>query len=193
MKIYMKLAVCLCVLLINSSHPSAEEDFTFRKTRWGMSLGEVKASEPLEPAQSTGDMLGYKTKVLQKNVLLAYIFADQKLVRAKYVLVERHSNKTDFIQDYKDFQRILTEKYGKAKRDDLIWKDDLYKSDRSHWGMAVATGRLTYFSMWETPDSEIVCALYGDNFDITCGVEYVSKNLHQIEKKIEKQKQLDNF
>lgn len=193
MKTFTKLAVCLCVLLINSSQLSADENFTFRNTRWGMSLEEVKVSEPLEPAQTAGDMIGYKTKVLQKDVLLAYIFADKKLVRAKYVLAERHSNKTDFIQDYKDFKKILTEKYGKPKREDVVWKDDFYKSDPSHWGMAVATGRLSYFSTWETSDSEIICALYGDNFNITCGVEYTSKSLRQIEKNIQQKKELNNF
>lgn len=59
--------------------------------------------------------------------------------------------------------------------------------------MAVATGRLLYYSIWDTSDSEIACFLYGDNFDITCGVEYSSKELRQIEQQIEKQKQLGSF
>lgn len=193
MKIHVNGAMFLCFLLVICSQIHAEENYSFRKTRWGMSPDEVKASEPLEVAHSNEEMIGYKTRVLQKDVLLVYIFADKKLVRSKYILAESHSNKTDFIQDYKDFQKILTEKYGKPRNDETIWKDDLYKKNPREWGMAVATGQLLYYSVWDTSDSQIACFLHGDNFDITCGVEYASKELKPMEQQIERQKQLNSF
>lgn len=193
MKNYRKLATCLLFLLIFCNQLNADENFTFRKTRWGMSPEEVKASEPLELAQSSDGMIGYKTRVLEKNVFLVYIFAEKRLVRAKYILAENHSNKTDFIQDYKDFQKILTEKYGKPDEDRVIWKNDLYKNDPDHFGTAIGIGHLGYYSIWQTPDSKIICILHGDNYDVKCEIEYSSKELSQIEKRIEKKKQLENF
>jgi hypothetical protein len=42
-----------------------------------------------------------------------YIFAGDKLTRAKYSIIEEHSNKNDYISDYKAIKELLTKKYGK--------------------------------------------------------------------------------
>lgn len=169
------------------------DDFNFRKSKWGMSMQQVKESEPLEIAHSEENILGYKVKVLDKDVHLGYIFVENKLVRAKYVLAEEHSNKNDFINDYKLFQSILIIKYGKPLKDDIYWRNNLYKKDPSNWGTAISVGHLSYFSKWDTGDTEIICFLHGDNFNIKCGVEYISRKLEQLEKSYKEKKGLENF
>jgi hypothetical protein len=169
------------------------EDLTFRKTKWGMTVAEVKASEPLEVVKDEKDLIGYKTKVIGKDVFIAYFFIDNQLVRSRYVLAESHSNKNDYIQDHKDFKAILEKKYGKPKRDETIWKNDLYKNDYSDWGSAISMGHLVYYSSWDTAKTEISNILTGDNFDITCIVEYNSKKLKELEKKAEEKKAIDLF
>jgi len=109
------------------------------------------------------------------------------------VLVESHTNKNDFITDYNDFKKILTKKYGKPKQDETLWKNDLYKDDYSDWGTAISIGHLVYLSSWETQDTEINNILMGENFAISCIVEYTSKNLKEIEKKAQEKKALDEF
>jgi len=156
-------------------------------------MQQVKESEPLEIAHSEENILGYKVKVLDKDVHLGYIFVENKLVRAKYVLAEEHSNKNDFINDYKLFQSILIIKYGKPLKDDIYWRNNLYKKDPSNWGTAISVGHLSYFSKWDTGDTEIICFLHGDNFNIKCGVEYISRKLEQLEKSYKEKKGLENF
>lgn len=168
-------------------------DYNFRKTKWGMSIAQVKSSEPLEVAKEDKNFLGYKTTVIGKDVLVGYFFVDNQLVRARYVLAESHTNKNDFITDYNDFKQILTKKYGKPKQDETFWKNDLYKDDYSDWGTAISLGHLVYLSSWETQDTEINNILMGENFDISCIVEYSSKNLKEIEKKAQEKKALDAF
>lgn len=168
-------------------------DYDFRKTKWGMSISQVKSSEPLTVAKEDENLLGYKTTVIGKDVLVIYIFVDNQLVRTKYVLAESHTNKNDFITDYNDFKNILIKKYGKPKQDKTVWRKELYKDDYSRWGTAISLGHLIYFTSWETEDTEISTILMGENYSISCIVEYSSKNLKEIEKKAQEKKALDAF
>jgi len=192
MKAMLRTSIVIGILFLTTNLTLADE-FTFRKTKWGMSAAEVKASEPLEVNEKAANMLAYKTKVIGKDVFLGYIFIDDQLVRARYVLSESHSNKSDFIKDYNDFKKILEKKYGPPKLDKTRWKNDLYKDDPSHWGMAISMGHLVYFSIWETSSTKISSILSGDNFKINCGVDFRSKKLEALEKKAEEKKALDAF
>jgi len=167
------------------------EHYDFRKTKWGMWEQEVQATESLEPAYQKQGILGYKSKLLQKNVLIMYIFVEGKLVRAQYILAERHTNRNAFIQDYEDFKEILTTKYGKPDNDSVYWLNDLYKDEHSRWGFAVSLGHLKYFSSWNTDSTKIVCALHGENYDITCAVEYTSKKLEHLEQEKKDKEAMD--
>ncbi len=158
-----------------------------------MSSENVKASEPLKAVKDEKNLIGYKTKVIDKDVFIAYFFIDNQLVRTRYVLAESHSNKNDYIQDYKDFKAILEKKYGKPKLDETIWKNDLYKDDYSGWGTAIGMGHLVYYSSWETKETNITNILTGDNFNITSMVEYSSNKLKELEKKAAEKKALDSF
>ena len=197
--IRLLIAILLTVSLINLSRVSECEatgkGFDFRKTKWGMSKKEVMASENLKPSHQEGDVLGYKTKILNKNVLLAYVFLNDKLIRTKYILAERHSNKIDFIQDYKDFVTALKKKYGEPVDEDSYWRNDLYKDNYSSWGTAISMGHLTYQSTWETDSTKIYCTLFGENFEISCAIQYGTKDkdLMNLEKKVKDKKAMDDL
>ncbi len=180
-------------ILLNYTNTTRADDFTFRKTKWGMSKSDVKNSEPLKLFQEDDNLLGYKTNVLDKDVFLGYVFVDNQLVRTRYVLAESHSNDNDYINDYLDFKATLTKKYGNPVDDQTIWKNDLYKSDNSGWGTAISIGHLVFYSTWISSSTEIINTLTGDNYDITCAVEYKSTNLKEIEKKAKERQALDDF
>ncbi|MGX9367451.1 hypothetical protein ACTVJH_15655 [Desulfoplanes sp. PS50] len=192
MKTEIKAITSILFIMIFSEICSAG-DFTFRKTKWGMTTEDVKASEPLQIAKEDEGILGYKTSVLGKNVFVVYFFIDNQLTRARYALVESHSNKNDFITDYEDFKKILMKKYGNPFKDESFWRNDLYKDDYSHWGTAISLGHLIYFSNWKTEDTEISNMLMGENYDISCIVEYSSTNLKEIEKKAKEKKAFEEF
>lgn len=69
---------------------------------------------------------------------VVYVFVRGKLVRTKYVIVEEHSNRNDYIRDYKSLKTQLSKKYGAPIEDETIWKNSLYKDDREEWGFAVS-------------------------------------------------------
>jgi len=192
MKTLMRI-VLIGLLVVFFAELSFADEYNFRKTKWGISIAQVKSSEPLDVVKEDENLLVYKTNVIGKDVFVAYFFIDSQLVRARYVLAESHTNKNDFITDYNDFKEILTKKYGKPKQDETFWKNDLYKDDYSDWGTAISVGHLVYLSSWETQDTEINNMLMGENFDISCIVEYSSKKLKGIEKKAQEKKALDAF
>lgn len=171
--------------------------YNFRKTRWGMSIAQVKSSEDVEVLEE-GKIaqvyaLQYKTIVIAKSVIIFYVFIDDQLVRAKYILDGTHENDNLFINDYSDFTEILTKKYGKPKEENVFWNDDLYKDNPSNWGYALSKGHLSYFSTWESKDTAIVASLTGDNFEIRCHLEYRSKELEDLEEKASEKEVLDLF
>ena len=193
MKERITTLILLIAILLSLTNMVWAEGFDFRKTKWGMSESDVKASEPLEIAESEDNLLGYKTKVLDKDVYVGYMFIENQLVRSFYMLAESHSNQSDYINDYQDFKAILEKKYGKPIDDQTIWKNDLYKDDYSHWGTAISMGHLIFQSTWITDTTEIVNVLHGDNYEISCGVQYKSINLKEIEEKAKEKKDLGDF
>lgn len=59
------------------------EEFHFRRTRWGMTIEEVRASEPLDPLRENERGLMYATTTLDLPSLLTYSFVQGRLLRAR--------------------------------------------------------------------------------------------------------------
>ncbi len=175
----MKKILLIAVLLLVAYSLFAQ----FRNTKWGMSIDEVKQTENSEPTYDKDNMLGYDDQLLEFDVFCFYIFVDNQLVRAKYAINEKHSNDNLYIDDYNKLKEALNKKYKTAILDTNLWKNDLYKDDRSHRGFAVSLGHLVCFATWETQDTDIFLVLRGDNYDIDLVLEYTSKELTGLEEK----------
>lgn len=172
---------------------SSSDHYTFRKTTWGMTKEQVKKTENSESIQEDDEILAYKGTVADLDCIIGYVFADGKLVRTKYRVLETHTNRNDYISDYNSLKKILTEKYAKPKDDKTVWKNDLYRTDRTEWGFAVSLGHLVYYCKWENNESDIILYLHGENYEISLDVEYSSKALKGLEEKKKKKKALTDF
>ena len=190
MKRFMKIVVIGFLVTFFTQNCFAD-DYDFRKTKWGMSKAQVKSSESLVITEEREKNLFYKTRILNKNVALLYKFINNQLVASYYMILETHTNKNDFIDDYDTFKNTLTKKYGKPKMDKIVWKNDLYKDDYSSWGMAISVGHLVYASTWEVPNTEIGNMLHGENYNISYVVTYESKKLKGLKEKVEEKEALD--
>jgi len=101
----------------------------FRNAKWGSTMSQVKSTESGKLIKETSEYIIYQTKLTDFDVYAIYIFAGNKLVRAKYSLLESHTNKNDYISDYNTLKSLLTKKYGNPTEDENIWKNDLYKNN----------------------------------------------------------------
>jgi hypothetical protein len=127
------------------------------------------------------------------EALIIYNFVNNQLVRARYSFLQKHTNKNDYISDYKAINNALTEKYGNPTSDKEHWGNDLYKDDYDKKGFAVSLGHLKYFAGWETSTTDITSALTGDNYEIRHVTEYVSKKLTALEDQKMKEKNKSDF
>jgi hypothetical protein len=167
----------------------------FRKVNWGMSMELVKRSETAKfyPEEETDQILIYRTNIASLETFLSYYFVKDSLVKAKYLLDEKHSNKNLHINDFKTLKSKLKEKYGSPDDEDVIWRNDLYKDDSKDWGLAVSLGHLLYYATWETNGASIIVLLDGDNYTIRNQIEYISKKYGYLIDEQNKKKALDDF
>ncbi|MCX6143155.1 MAG: hypothetical protein NTZ35_08040 [Ignavibacteriales bacterium] len=165
----------------------------FRKSNWGMSKKQVKATESGKIVRDDETALVYSGEVSGLDALIGYIFVDSKLVRTKYIFLPKHTNQNDFIQDYGTVKAALTEKYGTPKSDNTYWRNELYKSDYSEWGFAVSLGHLVYTAEWETESSKINIILSGENYKVHLSTEYASKRFENLEDAAQQKKKASEF
>ena len=171
----------------------------FRGVLWGTSKEQVKKVETSKIAKedkSGGnfkglDVLYYKTEIGTLEAVIVYYFAKNLLTRARYIIMESHSNRNMYIQDFKNIKSQLTQKYGAPTRDDMIWSNDLYKDDPSGYGMAVGVGHLMYVVEWYPPETTIQLILRGDNYKISLWVEYTGSDFMEFEEKVRKKAKKD--
>ena len=163
--------------------------FHFRKTQWGMSPAEVQASEgnlspvSTEAKPDTSDILRFKDTVAGLEVLIDYVFIEEKLVRARYRFQESHINKNLYIDDFTVVSDAISTKYSKPQNSVRLWLNDLYKKSYQEWGNAVSAGHLTMADQWETADTAISVILRGVNNRIEMFVDYKSKALAGLRKR----------
>jgi hypothetical protein len=153
----------------------------FRKTNWGMDKNTVKLTEPDDPKSEEDSAMIYSRKVAGMDVLIGYIFAQDKLVRAKYMFHQEHEGSDPYIADYDNLKKAMEKKYGKAKKDKKIWKNELYTKIPSQWGIALSLGYVTFLSYWDTPKTEITLTLKSEESKIDLWLEYKSKAFAKLE------------
>ena len=188
---------CLILLFIVSMVAQVKlswgDTYNFRYTRWGMTPEEVTASETMAPIAKDEKMIKYKTQILDKNVELLYLFAQNKLIGASYKLAENYLNSEKFIKTYARFKEELTKKYGQPDKEITHWKNNAFKSDRSKWGIAVSLGYLEYFTFWETQGTTVSCGLQEKNYYVLCSVDYWSMEFSNLLEKNKNDDKPDPF
>ena len=188
------LTLSFVVGLLIQSELSWSEDYDFRLTKWGMTQKEViSAEEKMDPVERTENLITYKTKIFNKNILLLYVFAQDKLVGAQYNLNDNYLNSEHFIQTYLQFKRVLTKKYGSPSREITKWIDSTFRNNRKKWGLALSLGHTEYVTFWETPNTTIECSLREENFNVLCVLEYRSTEYAYLLEEVGKEDQLDLF
>ena len=92
------------VLSFLSTASAQDSNFDFRKTKWGMTISQVKAIESIKPSAVTKDksktLLIYKDTIAGLSCKVVYIFSQNKLIRSKYMVTKEHTNKNDYLSDY---------------------------------------------------------------------------------------------
>ena len=162
-----------------------ESKSNFRQAFWGMSKGLIIGVEgkPSHQEHSGGlEIIGYQQKVAGMKCLIEYIFREDRLIRAKYIFLEKRKYKNQYIADYKRVKDFLAEKHEQVALDNINWLNTMYKENYSKWGIAVSLGHLEYNSLWSTPETEILLKLSGGDNEVSLEVEYTGVRFKDIDK-----------
>ncbi len=151
-----------------------------------MSRNDVLASEQDAPVVNTDSQIGYHTKILDKNIYLAFVFDNDRLISALYALKDLRDNLDDSQRDFEDFKEVLTQKYGEpnAGQGD-VWTNPAYGNqdelealllDRSKYEAALKEGKVLHAALWKTDNTWVKVALSKMMEGHGCGVtvEYQS-------------------
>ena len=165
----------------------------FRNSKWGDNKEKIRSTEKLELDYELDNALVYKDRLLGLDCKVAYIFIDDKLVRAKFIFTEDHTNENEYLNDYVVVKDIFIKKYNKPFYDKEIWNNSLYKNKPEKHGFAMSLGYLEYITLWNMQETEIVMLMNGDNLKIEFAIEYSSKKYDQIEERKSESKALDKI
>lgn len=178
-----------------SQHQTPETHF--REAMWGMTQAQIKALEKGAPkgtihSKSSGlYVIAYDRKAGGLKCIAGYYFAEDQLVEGRYMFAEKHANDLLFFEDFYAVKAALTEKYGEPEVDKAIWLNDIFKSDTSRWGLALAAGHVMMEVAWNLPETAVLLRLLGDNYEVTHFVQYTSmipKHQELTRKALEKAK-----
>ena len=188
-KYFSILLIVLLILVISTLALFAKEvKYDFRETTWGMSKEQVKETEDRKPDYEENAMLSYNVNIFGGNYYCFYSFSEDKLCNGGYFFMEEHTDKNLYINDYMELKGIITKEYGKPIMDEIIWKNDLYKDEKSEWGTAISVGDLEYWALWETLNTKIGLILDGVNYEISLILSYDSKELREWGNKFKEEK-----
>ncbi|KAA3607652.1 MAG: hypothetical protein D8M57_10440 [Candidatus Scalindua sp. AMX11] len=161
------------VIMIFSSHSICfatehqTHSFDFRKTTWGMTKKEVKASE-LNGLQSVrnidanytsilaDEVIIYVQKVAEMDVQTSYFFLNNSLVGSEYSFRKEYETKEAYVEAYDKLRGILARKYGPPISENKTWRDERFEKLPE---FPSDPGNLSYESVWETDKSEIYLSL----------------------------------
>lgn len=195
--------VKIAVLFLAALLGAAGQDF--RKVAWGMTPAQVRATESArgEIAGSPGEvLLRYDSiRLGELDAQVLYFFANDRLIRAKYVFTAEHADLNEFIRDFRAVTPLLVDKHGKPALDRAIWEDDSTQLEPKSYldqdraspanilpsdpnvGLAVSLGHLRLLSQWETARTRVSHLLAGQDHRITHQIEYRSAEVAAKEPK----------
>lgn len=180
----------------------------FRQATWGMTRAQVLATETAKPSEireSNGEVLvRYDSLELGKLACrVVYIFANDKLVRAKYVFDAEHGEPNDFIRDYRAIEPLLHEKYGNPASERAFWLDDSLQDEPKAYldqdrasstdilpsdpfaGPSILAGHLKLYTRWQGNRTKISHGLTGGSTGadsrVTHQIEFLSVELEGLE------------
>jgi hypothetical protein len=178
---------------VRSNNPE-EIKYHFRSTQWGMSKEQVVRIEgrPNHLENSEGlDFIQYPQRILNMDCLIGYVFAENKLAKARYSFLGKREDKNQYIEEYDKIKEILINIYGKPANEWAVWHDPRYKNDHSSWELAVCQGHLELNSKWSNTETEILLHLSGGNNRLSLEVDYSGLEYIDLAKKAQARSLLD--
>jgi len=153
-------------------------EFNFRKTTWGMSRDQVKASEEAKPTGENPDVITYRYDIDGIPAIVGYLFDGDKLTRAGYLMRGSYDDPNKYIEDYDKVKESMIETYGAPAQDEMHWMEEQGSQDPAQYGKAVCDGKLRYTTAWTDGITIITERLGGEDGSCKHGLMFESIDLY---------------
>lgn len=162
----------------NSEKEITEErkNTTFRNTIWGDSLETVQKYETEDGFVVDENMYGVYTRVSGKDVELAYMFENDKLVEAIYNFdIDGYKGRMA-IGQYYSLQEELCKIYGEPYHDEIIPLTSQALIDHADEYTRIELGYVAYMTEWKTDKTHISLLLGNNNYKMFLSIQYLDIN-----------------
>ena len=162
----------------NETETKKAPEFNFRKTTWGMSHDQVKASEGSKPTGENPDVITYRDELDGIPAIVGYLFDGEKLTRAGYLMRGSYEDPNKYIKDYDKVKESMIKAYGAPAQDEMHWMEEQESQDPAQYGKAVCDGKLRYTTVWTDGVTMITERLGGENGTCKQGLMFESIDLY---------------
>lgn len=178
--------VIFTLFLIGTGSINAQADF--RNSNWGATSAQVKASESHKLISENLVRISYDCELADIKGKLVYSFThSNKLLRTKYLLTPEYTNTNYYIRDYKMFEELLLQKYGKMQGQTAssLSGPVLKESD---WPVQLASGNLRIETKWGNSKTNILLTLSNIGGNPVIQIDYMSKEINEMDLQEKKKK-----
>lgn len=141
---------------------------------WGLAKSRLIANEgrPLgSERQEEAEIISYRRDILDKRVLVEYVFIADRLVATRFHLLENYADKNRYLTDYARLKDHIVRALGEPLRDESVWLDERFRKDASQWGTALSLGQLELRATWSRPNVEVILTLAGGENRVAFGAQ----------------------
>lgn len=153
----------------------------FRDFDWGTTKEMVLKSEG-DPIEESEDGLIYDGEIADYDVFILYEFIDGGLQAGFYIFQKKHSNELQYISDFENVKSLLSKRYGAPddKKSRLVLNYDTENNQYIDEGTKLSTGAIAFQSTWSLENLNILYKLAGNNYEISHGLVYKSKEYDKL-------------
>lgn len=146
----MKKTIIFLLLIFSAVSLFSEEQYDFRKVRWGMSFEEVLKSENINPKSSMQDeYISYNDSIFFKDCNLNYYFSDGKL---SHIFMSFDGlfplEKNNYFEEYNEIKKYYEIKYGKISKSQTIWYNKKFKNNPDKINEAISKKHVNIDDTW---------------------------------------------
>lgn len=157
----MKKLIILLVLMIMLTGVVGAADF--RDVNWGMTREQVREIEGT-PALAQNGMLAYEVEIFDVKFALGYMFYDNTLTDARYMLMDSSLTGHEYKFLIEDLVKSLTKKYGEPDGG-ITWLEDTYKYEPGNFDLAVSVGDVFVDYEFDTSKVNVYLGVMGGNYE----------------------------
>ncbi len=148
----MKKTIILSMLIFSAFTLFSEEQYNFRKVKFGMSFEDVIKSENIKPIKKEKDKsLNYEDYFDKVKMKYSYHFYKGKLVWIGISFDNIFSSdKNNYYENYNRIKQYFVEKYGKPTKSEIMWINKEFKNNPAKINEAISKNHVMIKDFWET-------------------------------------------